>query len=57
VPAGTFKNCVKVKISYPPTLPMREGFFWFAEKVGIVQSAYIYKDSLKEDFQLLAMTE
>ncbi|MBM4283923.1 MAG: hypothetical protein FJ128_01560 [Deltaproteobacteria bacterium] len=57
VPAGAFKECVKVKITYPATMPMKEGYFWFAEKIGIVQSAYIYKDAMREEFQLISMKE
>lgn len=55
VPAGTFDNCVKVKITYPPKMPMNEAVFWFAEKVGIVKSHYKYKNSMEEDFQLTAI--
>ncbi len=54
VPAGTFRKCVKVKITYPGSMPMSEGTLWFAEKVGIVKSTYVYKNAMKEEFQLLA---
>lgn len=57
VPAGTFKKCVKVKITYPPNMAMSEGFFWFAERIGIVKSSYVYKNSMKEEFQLLSIQE
>ena len=55
VPAGTFIKCVKVKITYPPQMPLNEAVFWFAEKVGIVKSHYHYKNSMEEDFQLTAI--
>jgi len=57
VPAGTFDNCVKVKLTYPPKMPMNEAVFWFAEKVGIVKSLYKYKNSMEEVFQLTTIKQ
>jgi len=57
VPAGTFKSCVKVKLTFPQTMPMQEATFWFAEKIGIIKSIYRYKDAREEQFQLTAIKE
>lgn len=57
VPAGTFKGCVRVKLTYPEGKPLKEGIFWYAEKVGIVKSSYLYHNSLKEEFRLTAVKE
>lgn len=55
VPAGEFKNCVQVKLTYPPNMAMAEATIWFAEKVGIVKSSYRHRDGLEEQFQLTSM--
>lgn len=57
VPAGSFKNCLKVKLTFPADKPMQEGTLWFAEKVGIVQSVYRYRDGTEEIFRLSSITE
>jgi len=57
VPAGTFKNCVKVNLTFPQTMPMQEATFWFAERIGIIKSIYRYKDAREEQFQLTAIKE
>lgn len=57
VPAGTFRDCVRVKITFPPGKPLKEGQFWYAERVGIVQSEFHYHDGLTEIFRLTAMKE
>jgi|YNPNPStandDraft_1061719.scaffolds.fasta_scaffold01723_3 hypothetical protein len=57
VPAGTFKNCLKVKLTFPDNTPIREASLWFAEKVGIVQSVYLYRDGTEELFRLTGITE
>lgn len=55
VPAGTFNGCVKVKITYPQSMPIQEALFWFAPKVGIVKTSYLYKNSMQEQFELIAL--
>ena len=57
VQAGTFANCVKVKITYPQSMPMNESVYWFAEKTGIVKSSYLYKDSAREQFELTSIKQ
>jgi hypothetical protein len=57
VPAGTFTNCLRIKITFPPNKPLAEGLFWYGEKVGIVKSAYLYRNALKEEFRLVSIKE
>jgi len=57
VPAGTFRDCVRVKLSFPPGKPLSEGEIWYAERVGIVKSIFRYHDGLTEEFLLTAMRE
>lgn len=57
VPAGSFRNCIKVNLTFPAGKPMQEGTLWFAEKVGIIQSKYRYKDGTEELFRLTSISE
>ncbi len=57
VPAGTFKGCVRVKLTFPPDKPLAEGTFWYGEKVGIVKSTYVYRNAMKEEFRLVSVKE
>jgi hypothetical protein len=57
VPAGTFRDCVVVTLTFPPGKPLKEGRIWYAERVGIVQSRFQYHDGLTETFRLVAVRE
>lgn len=57
VPAGTFKGCLRVKLTFPPDKPLAEGIFWYGERVGIVKSTYTYRNAVKEEFRLVAVKE
>lgn len=57
VPAGSFKNCLKVKVTFPADKPLEEATLWFAEKVGIIKSLYRYRDGTEELFRLTGITE
>lgn len=57
VPAGTFRDCVVVKITFPPGKPLKEGKIWYGEQVGIVQSEFRYHDGLTETFRLVKFKE
>ncbi len=57
VPAGTFRDCVVVSLTFPPGRPLKEGRIWYAERVGIVQSEFRYPDGRTETFRLTAMRE
>ncbi len=57
VPAGTFKGCVRVKLTFPPGKPLAEGIFWYGEKVGIVKSVNLYRNGQKEEFHLISVKD
>jgi hypothetical protein len=56
VPAGTFEGCIKVKLTYPHNMPVKDAVLWFAERVGIIKSVYVYKDGMREEFQALSLS-
>lgn len=57
VPAGTFRDCVVVSLTFPPGKPLKEGKIWYADRVGIVQSEFHYRDGLTETFRLTTIKD
>ena len=52
--AGSFNNCVKVEVQYPPTksLPLRKETFWYCPGIGLVKAISILKFETSKSYEM-----